>query len=144
MDLRPSVLDDLGLLATISWFCRRFRTIYPGIRVEQEISLQESEVNQLLKVVMFRVIQEAMNNIAKHSRASLVRLSLRKSDNRMELAVKDNGRGFVPETALDMESSERGLGLTSMRERVELSGGAFSIESRQGAGTAIRASWPET
>jgi PAS domain S-box-containing protein len=144
MDLRPSVLDDLGLLATISWFCRRFQTIYPGIRVEQEISLPEAEVTQLLKVVMFRVIQEAMNNIAKHSQASLVHLSLRKSDGRLDLGVKDNGRGFVPEMALGMESSKRGLGLTSMRERVELSGGSFSIESRQGAGTVLRASWPVT
>jgi PAS domain S-box-containing protein len=142
MDLRPSALDDLGLLATISWFCRRFQTIYPGIRVEQEINIQEDEVIQPLKVVAFRVIQEAMNNIAKHSRASLARLSLRKPDGRLELVVQDNGRGFSPERALTVESLTRGLGLTSMRERVEFSGGSFSIESREGAGTVIRASWP--
>ena len=141
MDLRPSILDDLGILATIGWFCREFQTVYSTIHVEKQISLQESEVSAPLKTVIYRVIQEALNNIAKHSRADRVHLSLSKLDGKIELAIKDNGVGFVLEDALSIESPKRGFGLSGMRERVELSGGAFWIESRKGSGTTVRASW---
>jgi PAS domain S-box-containing protein len=139
--LRPSMLDDLGLLATISSHCREFEETYPAIRVRPEIDLQEQEVPDPLKVVIFRVLQEAMNNAAKHSQADLVRLTLRKLHHRMELVIQDNGRGFNPGKVLSREGSERGMGLTSMRERVELSGGSHAIESPEGLGTTIRASW---
>jgi PAS domain S-box-containing protein len=142
MDLRPAMLDDLGLLPTLSWFCRRFQTIYTGIKVELENPLEEHEIPDSLKVVAFRVTQEAMNNIAKHSKGDLVRLSLRKIEGRMELVVEDNGHGFDLEKVLGSEKTRRGLGLTSMRERTELSGGSFSIQSSNRKGTIIRASWP--
>jgi PAS domain S-box-containing protein len=142
MDLRPAMLDDLGLLPTLSWFCRTFQTIYSGIRVDREVSIEESEVPDSLKIVAFRVTQEAMNNIAKHSKADTVRLSLRKIDDRLELMLEDNGRGFDLEKVLGSERTKRGLGLSSMRERTELSGGSFRIESTEGKGTAIRAWWP--
>jgi PAS domain S-box-containing protein len=142
MDLRPSMLDDLGLLPTLSWFCRRFQAVYSGIRVEQGIDIQEHEVPNALKIVIYRVTQEAMNNIAKHSKADRVHLSLQKIDYRIELMLQDNGRGFDPEEAVSLESTKRGLGLTSMRERIELSGGFFDLESIEGKGTMIRASWP--
>jgi signal transduction histidine kinase len=87
-------------------------------------------------------MQEAMNNIAKHSKADLVRLSLRKTDSVIELDIEDNGLGFNLEEALSVESSRRGLGLSSMKERTELSGGSFAIQSVIGAGTTVRASWP--
>ena len=142
MDLRPSMLDDIGILATLSWFCRRYQTIYPGIRIEQEMDMQEGEMSKPLKIVIYRVIQEAMNNIAKHSKADFVCLSLRKRDDKLELVLQDNGRGFDQEKAHSQESTKRGLGLSSMRERVELSRGSFAIESTEGKGTIIRASWP--
>jgi signal transduction histidine kinase len=141
MDLRPSVLDDLGLLATLSWFCRRFQTIYSEIRIEQKIEVEEGEVPHSLKVVIFRVTQEAMNNTTKHSKANLVRLRLGKIDQRIELVLEDNGQGFDLEK-VRADSTRRGLGLTSMKERTELSGGSFAIESTEGKGTIIRASWP--
>jgi PAS domain S-box-containing protein len=142
MDLRPSMLDDLGLLPTLSWFCRRFQTIYSGIRIEQEIDIKEGDVPPPLKIVAFRVTQEAMNNSAKHSKANILRLSLRKISGRIQLVLEDNGRGFDLEKVLGSESKRRGLGLTSMRERTELSGGSFDIESGEGKGTIIRAWWP--
>jgi signal transduction histidine kinase len=90
-----------------------------------------------LKAVIYRILQEAMNNIAKHSKATLVSISLmRKKDDRIELVIEDNGIGFA------MESIKKGLGLGSMRERAELSGGSFDNESVKGRGTVIRASWP--
>ena len=142
MALHPSILDDLGILATISWFCREFQAIYSGIRIEKQIDVDEQEVPDLLKIVIYRVMQEALNNIAKHSEADLVHLSLKKQDNRVELGIKDNGRGFDLEVARSAERSKRGLGLASMKERVHFSGGSFFLESLPGAGTLIRASWP--
>jgi PAS domain S-box-containing protein len=141
MDLRPSMLDDLGLLPTLSWFCRRFQTIYSGIRIEQEMGIEEGDIPPPLKTVAFRVTQEAMNNSAKHSEANIVRLSLRKINDRIELLIEDNGRGFDLEKAFDSENERRGLGLTSMRERIELSGGSFAIDSAKGKGTIVRAWW---
>jgi PAS domain S-box-containing protein len=140
-DLRPSLLDDLGLLATLSWYCRRYQTIYTGIKVELEQTLEESDIPNALKIVIFRVTQEGMNNIAKHSKADLVNLSLGKVDGRIELILKDNGQGFDLNRVLASESTKRGLGLTSMRERTELSGGSFGIKSIMGKGTTIRAKW---
>jgi len=142
MDLRPSILDDLGILATISWFCREFQTIYSGIRIQQKLDIQEDDVPDPLKITIYRVLQEAFNNVTKHSEADLVRLSLRKTDATIALAVEDNGLGFNPEDVLSVESSRRGIGLASMRERTEFSGGSFSIESTVGRGTIVRASWP--
>jgi PAS domain S-box-containing protein len=142
-DLRPSILDDLGILTTINWFCREFRMIYSNIRIEKEVAVQENEVPEPLKMVIFRVLQEAMNNIAKHSDADLARLSFRKTDSAIALTVEDNGRGFDPEKALSLKNSEKRFGITSMKERTELTGGSFAIKSTPGTGTAISASWPQ-
>ncbi|NIS59244.1 MAG: hypothetical protein GTO13_00595 [Proteobacteria bacterium] len=142
MDLRPSILDDLGILAAISWFCRELQTIYSRIRIEQQIHIKEDEVPDPLKTIIYRVLQEALNNVTKHSEADLVHLSLSKTRNRIEMAVKDNGLGFNLEKALSVKSSRGGLGLSSMKERTELSGGSFAIQSVKGAGTTVRASWP--
>jgi PAS domain S-box-containing protein len=142
MALRPSILDDLGILATISWFCRQFESTYTHISIKQEIDIQEDEVVDPLKIAIFRVLQEATNNVAKHSKAGLVHLSLRKRDGRIELVLRDNGRGFDLKRVLASERTKQGLGLTSMRERTELSGGSFSIESGEGKGTTVHVSWP--
>jgi PAS domain S-box-containing protein len=141
MDLRPSILDDLGIQATLSWFCREFQTTYSRISIEKLIEINEDEVPDSLKTVIYRISQEALNNVAKHSKADLVRLSLGKSDGKIELAIRDNGQGFDLNQIRPRKGSERGLGLTSMRERTELSGGSFEIESTVGEGTIIRASW---
>ena len=142
MDLRPSILDDLGILATLGWFCREFQKIYSGISLEKQIDIQETDVPDPLKTTIYRVLQEAMHNIAKHSNADLVSIRLGRTGERIELLVRDNGRGFNLEETLSSENSRKGLGLTSMRERTELSSGHFTIESTPGGGTTIRASWP--
>jgi signal transduction histidine kinase len=142
MDLRPSTLDDIGILATLDWFCREYQKIYSHIRVEKEIGLEESEVSGSLKTAIYRLTQEAFNNIAKHSKADLIHLSLQTIKDTVELIIKDNGIGFVAEEISSSEKPKKGLGLTSMRERTELSGGTFAIQTAPGAGTTIRASWP--
>ena len=141
-DLRPSMLDDLGLITTIGWFCRQCETIYSKIRIEKQIGAVEADIPEPLKIVIFRIIQEALNNAAKYSRAERVKLSFMKTDHSIELTIEDNGVGFDLKSVLSGENDGRGLGMTSMRERTELSGGVFSIESAPGAGTFIRAVWP--
>lgn len=143
MGLRPSVLDDLGVIAAINWLLRDFRELYPSHYVEEEIDVEESEIPKQLKLVIFRIIQEALNNIANHSRAELVSLSLVKQEKTIDLNIEDNGVGFELNSVLSPEGHNRGfgLGLTSMKERVRLSGGTFSIESSEGEGVAIRVSW---
>jgi signal transduction histidine kinase len=136
MDLRPSTLDDLGIVATIGWFCREFQKIYSTIHIEKQLDVQENEIAARLKTVIYRILQEAMNNIAKHSKADFMHLFLKKKDGRIELMIRDNGAGF------DLENSKRGFGLDSMRERTELSGGTFTTESTPGSGTTIWAIWP--
>jgi PAS domain S-box-containing protein len=140
-DLRPPVLDDLGILATLSWFCRQYQTIYSNINVQQTIKVSENEIPDSLKIVIFRITQEAMNNIAKYADADSVFLELRKVDGTIELCIRDNGEGFDPESLPQREISKKGLGLSSMNERTEFSGGSFSIESAKGKGTVIRAIW---
>ena len=136
MDLRPSILDDLGILATVAWFIREFQRVYSHISIQDQINVEENQIPGSLKIVLFRILQEAMNNIAKHSKADLVRLSLRKKETRIELSIKDNGAGF------DLDSIKQGMGMTSMQERTELSGGTFTINSTPGSGTMIKVSWP--
>ncbi|MEW6440367.1 MAG: PAS domain S-box protein [bacterium] len=141
-DLRPSMLDDLGILPAIQWFCREFEKTYAGILIEKRIEIEENEIPDSLRTPAFRILQEALNNIAKHSRATSVSLSLQKSDERIELSIRDNGRGFDAQSKVQARKLGSGLGLVSMRERAELSGGSFAIDSQPGAGTAVRVSWP--
>ena len=141
-DLRPPLLDDLGIVATLSWFCRRFKTIYSGIEVDQRVTIREEEAPDHLKIAIFRITQEAMYNIGKHAKADVVYLGLRKVNNTIELSIKDNGEGFDPESLSSGELFKKGLGLSSMKERAELLGGSFSIDSVKGKGTVIRAVWP--
>lgn len=141
--LRPSLLDDLGILATIGWHCRHFMDIYPDVCIEKEIGIEEENVPEPLKVVIFRIIQEAFHNIAKHSKAEHVRLTFRKGANSIELSIADDGKGFpLKASGLLRENNKGGLGLASMRERAELSGGIFAVESLQEQGTTVRAFWP--
>lgn len=142
MDLRPSLLDDLGVVATIDWFCKQMRSIYPGRCIETDVRIEEEHVPQELKVIIFRVLQEALYNTAKHSGAEVVKLSLMKAEGRVVLSVQDDGLGFDAEGVNFKMNGKGGLGLTSMRERVELSGGTFFLESNPGQGTTVRASWP--
>lgn len=142
VDLRPSILDDLGLLPALTWFCRRFKNFYPAIAVEQELGVEEGQVPEVLKIVIYRVTQEAMNNVAKHSRATVVRLSLGTAGEQLVLVIGDNGCGFDPVQAQDAACETRGMGLSGMRERTQLFGGTFCIESMAGCGTTVRATWP--
>lgn len=140
-NLRPSILDDFGILATISWLCNEFKTIYPHISIEEQINIKDSDVPDPLKIIVFRILQEALNNVVRHSQAKHVQISLKRSKGKIELKIHDDGVGFDVEQILSGNHIMEGLGLGSMRERAELSEGRLSIESKRGAGTTIRSLW---
>lgn len=140
-NLRPSVLDDLGILATISWFCREVEDTFSGIRINKQIHIKEDDVPDSLKTVIFRLLQEALNNVTKHAGANVIDLRLEGTDEKIELTIEDNGIGFDLEKELAEGRVKDGIGLSSMKERTELSGGTFRIESHEGVGTRVRASW---
>ncbi|MBN2468812.1 MAG: PAS domain S-box protein [Deltaproteobacteria bacterium] len=142
MDLRPSILDDLGIVATISWYCRQFETIYPTIRIQKEVTAEEARIPEPLKITIYRIMQEGLTNIVKHTKADLVRISLEDKNDVLTLAIRDNGQGFNLDKSLANEIKQRGFGITSMKERTELSGGLFHVNSVRRAGTVIHSSWP--
>jgi signal transduction histidine kinase len=137
----PPTLEDIGILATISWFCREFQKTYSGIQIEKQIDIQENEIPYFLKIMIYKTLRDALANIAAHSKADLVRLSLQKTNERIELTIQDNGKGFDVGEVLKKESQRETLGLSSLRERVKLSGGAFRIKSAIDKGTTIYTSW---
>ena len=142
MGLRPSTIDDLGIVATISWYCREFERIYPNISIEKHIDIDEADVPENLQITIYRILQESLHNIAKHSKADLARIFFQNKNNTIIFSVKDNGQGFNLDEAISMELLKRGHGLESMKERTELSGGSFFTESIRKAGTVVRACWP--
>jgi PAS domain S-box-containing protein len=146
-ELRPSILDDLGILATLSWFFREFQAVCSHIEVEKSLAVTEQDVPETLKITLYRIIQEATSNIVKHAGADRVRVSLHRDDSALHLQIEDNGCGFVPEAlcahcrTCNTESCS-GLGLVGMKERVSLSGGVYRLVSSPGFGTRVEASWP--
>jgi len=142
MDLRPSILDDLGLIATISWLCREFESIYSNIHIDKEIHLEEADIPFSLKSVIYRILQEALNNAAKHSQTEIIRFHLMKNGDSLEFLFEDSGLGFDSDTVQSKVAGRKGMGLGSMKERAQMSGGTFTIKSSPGIGTRIHISWP--
>lgn len=140
-NLHPSILDDLGLKAAIRSLCREFKEIYSWIDIESQIRIQEDQVQDSLKILVYRILQEAMNNVAKHSHADKVNISLKQIDKLIELIVEDDGVGFNLNEIQEKASYERNFGLDNIKERTELFGGNLTIISAPEKGTVIRALW---
>jgi signal transduction histidine kinase len=132
--LRPSMLDDFGLVPALEWQAREVskRT---GIRVQVAAADSAGELPDALKTCIYRVVQEALHNCARHAQARTVRVVVRQEDSRIVLSVEDDGRGFDARRV-------RGLGLVGMEERVRHLGGAFNINSSPGAGTKLKIELP--
>ncbi len=141
LDLRPPMLDDFGVEVTINWFCREFQKVYSAIRIDKRIEIEEeNKIPQTLGISLYRIVQEAFNNIARHSKGDQVLLSLGSNHAGIELTIQDNGLGFDPEEV--RKRYRKGMGLSSMKERAELSGGTLSIQSAEGKGTTLKFTWP--
>ena len=141
MDLRPAMLDSLGILATLSWHSREIEAAYPSVQFERKIGVSEDDVPQSLRTAMFRIVQEAGNNAIQHGKANHLVVRLNKKYGVLELTIEDNGKGFDPGVISKSRPLDRGLGLQSMRERAELSCGIFDITSEPGKGTRVRVRW---
>jgi PAS domain S-box-containing protein len=141
-NLHPAILDDLGLNAALRSLCREFMEVYTTIALEADIEVQESRIQEPLKILIYRILQEALNNVAKHSHAGQVKVSLRSVNNEIELVIKDNGRGFDLSEAYAVDFQERGVGLESIKERTAILGGSLDIQTQPGQGTTIRVAWP--
>jgi two-component system, NarL family, sensor histidine kinase UhpB len=131
--LRPTELDDLGLVAAIAGQVEQVR---PGLEAELTTEGDLADLGDDVQLVVYRVAQEALTNAARHSEAGRIAVSLRRAGDDVELQVRDDGRGFA------FEQSEQGLGIAGMRERALLIGGELTIESRPGEGTTVRLSVP--
>jgi signal transduction histidine kinase len=106
------------------------------------VDVCEDEIAVPVKTAIYRVVQEAFNNVVSHSRARTVVLVLRRVGSQIELRIEDDGAGFQPGAFTVADETGRGLGLASMRERAEVTGGRFSLESQSGRGTTVRVMWP--
>ncbi len=135
-NLRPSILDDLGLLPTMDWFCREYQNIYANIRLEKVVQIKETEIPAHLRLILFRLLQEALNHFARYGGGNRLKISLVQTGGEIIFTLKDAGSGFDPQNLM------KGFGLESMRERVEGSGGCFSVESTKEEGSTLQASWP--
>jgi len=141
VELRPTTLDHLGLVAALEWYSREYAQ-----RLDAEVDFRTEglagRLHPEVELVIYRVVQEALTNIARHAQATRAQIALLFRDDAVEVEVEDDGLGFDLQEATS--TRERGLGLFGMRERVELIGGTFAIDSRIGQGTCINVRVPIT
>jgi two-component system sensor histidine kinase UhpB len=133
--LRPTILDDFGLEAGLRWLCDRFQT-RTGIKVSFESSLS-GRLTDELETHIFRIAQEALTNVARHSKAAGVEVKLSSADGHVKLVIADNGRGFEPRTG-----AGGGLGMVGMRARARSAGGELKVETAAGKGVRIEVRIP--
>lgn len=138
MNLRPTVLDDLGAASAIGWLCREFRQSYPSIRMNVRVEVDDRDIPDRLATTLFRSVQELLNNVAKHAQANEVWVVLTRDERLLCVEVSDDGVGLPP---IDSSGARRyGHGIRNLRERSEMSGGRFSLVS-PGGGTVARIEW---
>ncbi|MES1217124.1 MAG: PAS domain S-box protein [Bacteroidota bacterium] len=131
-DLRPSLLDDLGLVAAIEWQLKEFES-RSSVKTSFTTTETERDLPDSIKTTFFRIFQESLTNVARHSKASNVKVSLKYRENNFVLTIEDDGKGFDKHKIAD----KRTLGLLGMKERTAMTGGAYDIISAPGKGTTI-------
>src|ERR1035437_70203 len=139
-ELRPAVLDDLGLIPALHSFMKNFTT-RTGIRPSLTTFAAVEQLDTAKRTILYRVAQESLTNVARHAQASRVDVSIQKLRGDVRMEIKDNGKSFDVQGALHVNGSKR-LGLLGMRERVEMVDGTFCVESAPGQGTTIRVEIP--
>jgi len=139
MELRPAILDDLGLVEALRWQAEEFQK-QTGVPITLRVQGRIERLPRQVELVLYRVAQEALTNIARHARAIRVEVTLNCSTEHLELFIADDGVGFDPEAV--RRSRARSLGLIGIAERLALIGGTLEIDSAPGKGTRIRARVP--
>jgi two-component system sensor histidine kinase UhpB len=141
IDLRPSALDDLGLLPALRWYIKEYQQKC-GIEVEFNASGLKQRLPAEMETALYRVIQEALTNTAKHAHARRAWVVVSEEDNSVRACVRDDGEGFDAQAVLRTPWQDRGLGLAGMQERATLLDGSIKIESQPGTGTTIDVTLP--
>jgi len=136
-ELRPSVLDDLGLVAAMEWHLREFER-RAGIKTVFQEPETELETNETIKTGLFRIFQESLTNVARHAAATRVKVNLVAKDGNIILRIEDDGKGF---NKLQVHN-KRTLGILGMKERTAMMGGTYDIDSNPGQGTIVVVSVP--
>jgi two-component system sensor histidine kinase UhpB len=141
LSLRPSLLDDLGLLPALRWYIKRYarRT---NVAVQFETEGMGERLSYSIETALYRVVLEALTNVARHARAEHVEVRLLKSDAQITAVIQDDGRGFDPKARAGHDVRSYGVGLLGMRERVRTLGGTLRVDSQLGQGTCITAEIP--
>jgi signal transduction histidine kinase len=139
-ELRPTVLDDLGLIPALHTFMKNFRE-ETGMRVSLSAFAAVEKMNGDKRTVLYRVAQEALTNVGRHAQASRVEVKIEKVDGCICMKIKDDGKGFEMERVLSARRGQR-LGLLGMRERLDMVGGKFTVTSKPGKGTTVLAQVP--
>lgn len=140
LELRPAVLDDLGLIPALHTFMKGFRE-ETGIRVSLAAFAAVEQTNSDKRTVLYRVAQEALTNVGRHAQATEAEVVIQKIGGDICMNIKDNGRGFLKPDPAHGKKNKR-LGLLGMRERVEMVGGSFNVISTPGKGTTVEALIP--
>ena len=142
-NLAPSMLEDFGVCVALEWLCKEIRSQYTELDTHCETFIDEGETPNLVKIAIYRVVQEALSNASRHASATRVDVSLDSTGEGVRLMIRDNGTGFDQMDEKHSSAGGSGLGLRSMREHVEATGGTFDIESEPGQGVIISAEWAE-
>ncbi|HSL42576.1 MAG TPA: sensor histidine kinase [Anaerolineales bacterium] len=140
-DLRPSHLDDLGLSSALRWYAGKIQE-HSTISVRVDILGEECDLDESMKIAIFRIIQESLNNVIKHAHATHANIYLRFEEKSVRINVRDNGIGFDLDSRKQQRTSRPCLGLAGMQERAALLGGTVSVQSRPGYGTEVEAVIP--
>lgn len=141
-ELRPDMLDDLGLVPTMKWYIDDFGKRIGDLRIDFHATGMKKRPGPEIEIVIYRVLQETLNNIAKHARASRVNVVMAYSHPKLIFTIKDNGIGFGPDGTTRPMQGNKGIGLLGIRERVESVSGHCEIRSNKGRGTMIRVELP--
>lgn len=141
LDLRPPLLDELGLVPALRWLADQ-QGQRSGSPIVFSANVEQLDIDVAIRIACFRVAQEAITNAIRHARASVINLELRYEAERIWLSVRDDGVGFDPASCQQQAARGASFGLVSMKERVLLAGGEFAVESSSGGGTEIRAWFP--
>ena len=136
-ELRPTTLDELGLLDAVAAFVNEWSRHYEIPADFHSNGLPKNRLDGEIETHLYRITQEALNNIAKHAAATTVNVLLERREESVILIIEDDGTGFDPSKSTDTGDSSKGLGLVGMSERATLVGGNVEIESARGKGTTI-------
>lgn len=142
MDLRPPSLDDLGVVATINWFIRKFQSLHPEIKVELQTEIDEDKVSRALRIIIYRIIQETLENLATYALTNFIRIRLDRTEDIIALTIEDDGGMHKSNDVNSWKKDDKRIWLHAIEERALLSGGTVFIENKASGGYRKRFTWP--